>query len=513
MSESINRRDFLKFSSVFPFLAGNWSSILEKGAGFSSDPSSPNILVILFDALSAKNVSLYGYGRPTTPNLERIAARSIVYHNHYSTANFTTPGTASLLTGTYPWQHRAIHFYGTVEKSVAEKNLFQAFANSGYTRLAYSHNLLVTYLLYQFYKDIEIFKWPRALSLADFQISDRLFPRDYNAAITSEMMMGSIDTSSSGSLILSLISRWMMGEKNRDLKRELKEIYPEGISEQNGHFYILEPAIDWIMDQVGKLQQPYLAYIHLLPPHEPYVPRYDFAGLFTDNWKPLRKPKGHFTQGYSQQDLNHFRRSYDEFILNVDAEFGRLFDFLDRNGILDNTCVILTTDHGELFERGIKAHSTPALYQPLVQIPLMMMCPGQMTREDVYLNTSSIDILPTLLHLAGLEIPEWVQGQILPPFGVTSGDNSRPLFCMEAKTNPKLAPLQKGSFAVIKGDYKLMHYRGYDLKKDPPDYEMFNLAEDPEELTDIHSSQKAIASELKDILHASLEQADQMYAL
>ena len=510
MSSSISRRDFLKFSSVLPLLSGEWSS-LEKGANFSSDPASPNFLIVLFDALSAENVSLHGYGRPTTPNLERIASRSIVYHHHYSTANFTTPGTASLLTGTYPWQHRAFHFYGTIEKSIAEKNLFRAFSNSGYTRLAYSHNLLVTYLLYQFYQDIDVFKWPRALSLKDFQISDKLFPRDYDIAITSEMMMGSIDTSISGSLILSLIYRWIMGDENRKLKREMSEVYPEGISEQNGHFYVLEPAIDWIMDQVVQLQQPYLAYVHLLPPHEPYVPRKDFAGRFVDNWKPLRKPKGPFSQGYSQADLNQFRRSYDEFILNVDAEFGRLYDFMDQNGILDNTYVIFTTDHGESFERGIKAHSTQALYQPLVHIPLMIMRPGQTKREDVYLNTSAIDILPTLLHLAGLEVPEWAKGQILPPFVGTNADNSRLLFSMEAKSNSKLAPLQKASFAMLRGDYKLLHYRGYELKKGTPDYELFNLAEDPDELTDLYPSEKRLAGELKAILQASREEADRIY--
>jgi tRNA(Ser,Leu) C12 N-acetylase TAN1 len=71
--------------------------------------------------------------------------------------------------------------------------------------------------------------------------------------------------------------------------------------------------------------------------------------------------------------------------------------------------------------------------------------------------------------------------------------------------------LEKASFGVIRGDYKLMHYRGYEHKKEPPDHEMFNLAEDPEEMVNIYKSEKGIATELKDILHAVREEANKMY--
>ncbi len=64
--------------------------------------NSPNIIVLVFDAMSADNLSLYGYRRETSPNFERLAQRSNVYHSHYSAGSFTTSGTASLLTGLYP---------------------------------------------------------------------------------------------------------------------------------------------------------------------------------------------------------------------------------------------------------------------------------------------------------------------------------------------------------------------------------------------------------------------------
>src|SRR5512138_2836632 len=75
----------------------------------AGEPQQPNVIILLIDTLSARHMSLYGYQRRTTPNFERFASRASVYHSHYSGGNFTTPGTATLLTGLYPWGHRAIN--------------------------------------------------------------------------------------------------------------------------------------------------------------------------------------------------------------------------------------------------------------------------------------------------------------------------------------------------------------------------------------------------------------------
>ena len=93
-----NRRDFLKLAGMLPL--GLAAPQLDRSLGLQSDKK--NVIIIVFDAFSAYNISLYGYGRETTPNITRLAERATVYHNHYAGSNFTTPGTASLLTGTYP---------------------------------------------------------------------------------------------------------------------------------------------------------------------------------------------------------------------------------------------------------------------------------------------------------------------------------------------------------------------------------------------------------------------------
>ncbi len=123
-----------------------------------SQVNGPNILVIVFDALSATNVSLYGYPRETTPNLSRFAEQATVYNRHYAGGSFTSPGTASILTGTYPWTNRAFHLYGTVARDFEQKNLFHGFSEDGYHRIVFTHNDLAAMLLYQFGDDIEFHK-------------------------------------------------------------------------------------------------------------------------------------------------------------------------------------------------------------------------------------------------------------------------------------------------------------------------------------------------------------------
>src|SRR5512146_2526143 len=147
------RRDFLKLGSL---VSGTFAvSRLASRVPLQGAASvRPNILIIVFDAMSAKNLSLYGYRRKTTPNLERFAQRATVYNQHYSPGNFTTPGTASLLTGLYPWTHCALNFSGLITPRHAADNLFRALGPQ-YHRLAFSQNVWPNYFFGQFEGDIE----------------------------------------------------------------------------------------------------------------------------------------------------------------------------------------------------------------------------------------------------------------------------------------------------------------------------------------------------------------------
>ena len=115
----------------------------------------PNVIVVVFDALSAYHIPWYGYARNTMPNIAKLLDRAVVYHQHYSAGNFTTPGTASLLTGVLPWTHRALAHNAQVGTEFVNKNIFSLFYD--YYRMSYSHNRYVNTFFRQFHANIDQF--------------------------------------------------------------------------------------------------------------------------------------------------------------------------------------------------------------------------------------------------------------------------------------------------------------------------------------------------------------------
>jgi glucan phosphoethanolaminetransferase (alkaline phosphatase superfamily) len=103
MSE-LTRREFLLSMATVPFLSLRLPQLVQAATAPAAQDSAsqPNIIILLYDTLSAHHISLQGYERETTPNLARLAEGATIFHNHYAGGNFTSPGTASLLTGLYP---------------------------------------------------------------------------------------------------------------------------------------------------------------------------------------------------------------------------------------------------------------------------------------------------------------------------------------------------------------------------------------------------------------------------
>src|SRR5512146_2654487 len=174
--------------------------------------------------------------------------------------------------------------------------------------------------------------------------------------------------------------------------------------------------------------------------------------------------------------------------------------------------MVFTSDHGEMFERGIFGHRTPVLYQSIVRIPLLIIEPGQQQRRDVFASTNAVDVLPTLLKVTGHAIPTGVEGTVMPPFDTPSADRS--LFCVEAKDTGDAShkPLHPVSTMIVKGKYKLTRYAGYkELGGRDPWYELYDVENDPEEMNDLSASQPGIAGELRDELERRQAAADQPY--
>jgi sulfatase-like protein len=497
----LSRRDFLKLGTL---LSGAFAvsrlrpQVAELRAAQAS--SAPSVFVFVFDAMSATNLSLYGYKRKTTPNLERFAQRATVYNQHYSPGNFTTPGTASLLTGMLPWTHRAINEWGLVRRDLAGQNLFRAIGPE-YFRLAYSQNMFPNFFFGQFEDDIENVLSPAAFSLVDQVVAQR-FGRDLMSSHRAFDDFLFQDNRSPASLVFGLMEDVQLYET---VAHARTDEYPNGLPHTENYpiFFKLKDVFDGLIEAIRGLPLPGVAYLHTWSPHTPYLPTTEFDSTFRDGWSPKPKPEHVLGDHTPIRHLNFRRQNYDEYIANLDAEFGRVMDFMEAKGLLENSYVIVTSDHGEFFERGVEAHHTPLLYEAVVRVPLLISSPGQTARQDVYAATSSIDILPTLMQALGREIPAWCEGRVLPGFGTTP-DGDQSIFLMEGRNNRAMQPMSQATFALRKGPHKLIYYKGYEQYDRRDTFELYKIDNDPEELNDLYSETLSVARDLRGELVAKV---------
>jgi arylsulfatase A-like enzyme len=504
MSE-FNRRSFLKMvGAAAPaiFLPGvaSWA---EKNL-MQPDASKPNVIILLFDAMSATNLSLYGYHRPTTPNLERFAEHATVYHSHSSGGNFTMPGVATLLTGTYPWTNRAINHSGVVKRSMATENIFTAFGQD-YHRLAFPQSVWSNFIVTQFANDVDTLMPSNSFGALDYLVNDQ-FPKDQNMALRALDDFAFKSEMQPTSLVFGTLENALYF---RNAARLSTDGYPRGLPHNANYplYFRLDDVFDGLGSMLPGLQSPHFSYIHLFPPHAPYRATSRFDSKFIDGWWPNVKPTHRFSEGSSNRKLTSARRSYDEYIASIDWELGNLFDVLEREGVFENSYVIVTADHGEMFERGEKAHSTVLLYDPVIHIPLLISAPGQKKRNDIYAPTNAVDVLPTLMNVTGKPVPSWTEGKILPGLGGVE-DYDRATFSIEAKTNSSFAPLTRATFAMRKGTHKLIYYTGYE----PEDsFELYDLETDVEEIHDLYPARPEIAGKLKQELLDSLSDVNKPY--
>jgi arylsulfatase A-like enzyme len=503
---TFSRRDFLKLAATLP-LAYSISPLVKNIKG-QPDSNTFGVIILVFDALSAKNLSLYGYPLHTMPALDKFAERATVYHRHSSAATFTVPGTASLLSGMYPWSHRALTLgAGGVAREHMEHQLFALFSGT-HRSTGYSQNKYSDSFLNQFQGSLDTYLPSDAFDYEKRMLYNLpLFRKDRQVAFSSydDNIFHSIE-GTDASLFLGPLYRMMGLVLRRERNQKFKKQYPTGLPDSTDQF-ILSDLVDGAIESLKAMDGPSLAYFHFHPPHHPYRPTEKYAGSLYSIFAPLEKPV-HPLSGEKRNYVNmrRNRQAYDEYLLSWDEEAGRLFDHMRTSGLLDNNYVIITSDHGEMFERGEIGHFTPMIYDPLVHIPLIISQPGQTERKDIFAPTSSVDILPTLGHQLLDSVPAWAEGTPLPGLGGEE-DLHRSIFTLDAKQNSAFAPLSKFSIALTKGRSRLTYYKYPQFEQ----FEFYDLEKDPEEMNDLYPSQPALAKQMQEELLEKLEEVNQPY--
>jgi len=470
----------------------------------------PNIIIILFDAMSAHNMSLYGYPRDTTPFLNKFADRATIYHNHYAGGNFTTPGTACMLTGMHQWKHRAFSIGGLVSANYKAINPYSLLGDD-YFRFLFSQNLYSDRLVGQYANDVDRFLPMTSYSFRDGELlMDKVGKDRYLANLAFEEFLFPLQNGIPASSVLGYIYKSL--HLNFLLDHKNHPYYPRGVPEAEVYSnFINEDIYNGVTKEILFLQKqgkPYFSYFHLYSPHAPYKPGKKYWKLFeNDGFRTISKPMHPYTPGFTDGDLLSKRLRYDQQIAHVDAEFGKLIEKIDANNVLDNSYIIVTSDHGEMFERGFFGHGGPLMYEPAIKIPLLIHSPKQEAGQDIHALTSNIDLLPTILSVSEKEIPSNLDGKLLPGLGGEEGD--RTLFSMNAIENSQFLPLTKAAISMHKGHYKLITYLGYDAIDS--DYELYDLENDPEETSNLADKKTLLLTQLKEKLHDHLADANRPF--
>lgn len=399
----------------------------------SSDAARYNLIVVLIDTLRVDHVGAYGYERDTTPNIDRLASRGTLFDWTIAQSNWTVPATATIFTSLHSSQHGA-----RIE---------------GETK--------------------DLGSTP---------------PNDLRTAV--EPMAALLDRNGFRTGLFSA---------NPFLTGRLRHGFETAVVRRNEARALTDEVLDWLRRDPGRPFFAHLQYMdlhHPLAPPEPYFSYFDAGkGAGERTAAHSRWGFGKLREGAEDPEFQRFRAHkialYDGALRYVDAQVGRLVKGLEELGILDQTLLVLTSDHGEEFwdhisierrlggdPRGIwgigHGHS---MFQELLHIPLIFHGPRVAADRRVSCPARQLDVLPTIVELlgvpepkhemAGLSLVAYLQAERWPTCVEVPQVASAPAY------GPSMsAIIWKQRKLIVRGDgVELL----YDLRADPK--ERTNLAE------------------------------------
>ncbi|MFC7176575.1 sulfatase [Halosegnis marinus] len=340
-----------------------------------------NVLFVVMDTVRKDHLTPYGYERPTTPALESFAEEATVYEQAVSPAPWTLPVHASMFTGRYPSEHGASQEQPYLDESVG--TLAEAMRAAGYDTACYSSNAWIT---------------PYTRLTAGFDEQDNFFevmPGEFLSGTLADLWQKVNDNDRMRAIANRLVElgndvhEYFAGAEGADSKT------PEVI---DNTVAFTEEADEWF------------AFVNLMDAHLPVYPpeeyREEFApGVDPDEVCQNSKEYNSGARDISEGEFDDIRGLYDAEIRHIDAELERLFDHLKATDQWEDTLVVVCADHGELHgEHGLYGHEF-GIYDPLVNVPLLVKAPGtEPSRSDVQVEMQ--DLYHTVLDFAGVEATE-----------------------------------------------------------------------------------------------------------
>jgi arylsulfatase A-like enzyme len=341
-----------------------------------------NVLLIVWDTVRAANLSLHGYGRPTTPYLERLAARGVRFDHAFATSSWTLPSHASLFTGHWPHEQTA-DWTSPLDQS--HLTLAEHLGSHGYDTAGFVANLDYC---------------GRQTGLARGFVHYEDYPINVTEIFARYLGLGRrIDLISLGFLVNSLFG----GHSGHSIP-----ILPLSKEHAKSGEAIDRAFLDWLLWQQTR-GRPFFAFLNYVDAHPPYEVS-DLStrpfGLRPSSWRDLsilsRWNELDKTR-LPPRDVQMAIDIYDDCIGYLDRRLAALLNELKERGVLEDTLVIVTSDHGEhLGDHRLFFHGC-SLYRQLVEVPLVIVDPRQEAVDRAVAEPASLRELPaTIVELLTL---------------------------------------------------------------------------------------------------------------
>lgn len=435
---------------TLPRLTVAAAATLAVACGTRSDARPLNVLLITLDTTRPDHMGCYGYGKETTPVIDGIASEGVRFERAVSTAGLTPMSHASILTGLNNYRHGMRVFYST---SVSHRlkdsvdTLPEILERRGWRTAAY----VSSYPVSQVYGLDQGFQ--------HFDTAD-----DYSTLdLTQQQRHEDI---------------WLEAEKTNTQRR--------GDATVDG-------ALDWL--ERSPRDEPWCLWVHLFDVHDfSLVPDEAFArsmGVTYDKSLGAANPDARETM-------------YDPELRFMDDQVGRLVEWLRRNGEWEDTLLVLTADHGQGLKDGYQRHGWikhRLLYDWCIRVPLVLRLPGGPSGAVVGEQVRTIDILPTVLDVLGIDA-RGLDGESL--LDLVRGERERAprmayadALNLEDQHAPHKLPgnNRDNLFCATDGRWKLVYHQ-----RRPDQSELFDLETDPLELDDVASAHPEVVAHLRDWL-------------
>jgi len=407
-----------------------------------------NVIFVSFDALQAAHTSCLGYFRKTTPNIDRFAKEGFLFSNAVSQSSWTVPATMSYFTSMYPSQHKLINKYSTYTNE--EKILSNLKTLS-----------------------------PEVVTLAQVLKENGYI----TGGFTGDAGVGSVFGFAQG------FDEYFEGPKFGGMDKSIPA------------------ALAWLKDNS---KNKFFIFLHGYDVHGQFDPPGGFTREFVEPPYTGKLQGGKEEEAkiretglekgpvkLTDEDVRFWRALYDEKIKDVDERFGLFVDDLRKMGLLENTIIILVSDHGTEFYEHRRFDHGFSLYDELVHVPIILWLPQANKGGVIKDQVRAIDVMPTLLDLLGIKVSDKVSRQMQGVSLVPCMNGARMDLTAFTETDYR--------FYVNKRAIRTSDGFKFIYSLDSGDRELYNLNNDPAELKNLIDQNSRLAYELEQVLFSWLK--------